>query len=77
MVETSHPQKRIIGEIPFLGHIWILRGMYFVQSFTESYPSHPISAAFSQANLQCYRAVGGINGHVVWVSGTGPVTSHL
>ena len=21
MVETSHPQKRIIGEIPFLGHI--------------------------------------------------------
>ena len=25
MVETSHPQNRIIGEIPFLGHIWILR----------------------------------------------------
>ena len=25
MVEKSHPQNRIIGEIPFLGHIWILR----------------------------------------------------
>ena len=28
MVETSHPQNRIIGEIQFLGHIWILRVLY-------------------------------------------------
>ena len=25
MVEISHPQEWIIGEITFLGHIWILR----------------------------------------------------
>ena len=25
MVETSHPQLRNIGEIPFFGYIWILR----------------------------------------------------
>ena len=25
MVETSHRQNRIIGDITFLGHIWMLR----------------------------------------------------
>ena len=47
--------------------------MYFVQSFAESYPSHPIMqlplSSFSQANIQCYRAVRGIT--PCWVSGTG------
>ena len=46
--------------------------MYSVQSFAESCPSHPIMqlplGSFSQANIQCYRAVGGIT--PCWVSGT-------
>ena len=35
MIETSHPQNRNIGEIPFLGHIWILRDMVFLCFFPQ------------------------------------------
>ena len=35
MIETSHPQNRNIGEIPFLGHIWILRDMVFLCFFPK------------------------------------------
>ena len=50
MIETSHPQNRNIGEIPFLGHIWILRDMVFFCFFS---PKESGALQFQQTLRGC------------------------
>ena len=49
MVDLSYPQNRIIGEIPFLEHIWILRG----KIFSETLPGSPMDI-FGNPSPTCH-----------------------